>query len=73
MRKGKKTVMLLPARTDTKIFHEYILPFAYEIRFIKGRLHYDEHKNSALFPSMIVIFNGMQICHGAYIESYDYR
>ena len=71
--KRKICVMLLPARTDSKIFHEFIFPLADEIRFIKGRLHYDEYKNSAQFPSMIVIFNGMQICHGAYIESYDYR
>ena len=54
--KARTCVMLLPARTDTKIFHEHICPYAYEIRFIKGRLHYDEYKNSALFPSMIVIF-----------------
>lgn len=50
-------VMLVPARTDTKWFHE----FCYnqknvEIRFIKGRLKFGESKNSAPFPSMIVIF-----------------
>ena len=53
----KICVLLLPARPDTKIFHEIIFPFASQIRFIKGRLHYDEAKNSALFPSMIVVFN----------------
>ena len=54
--KNKICVMLLPARTDTKIFHEIILPFAFEIRFIKGRLKFQQYKNSAPFPSMIVIF-----------------
>jgi len=54
---GKICVLLLPARPDTKIFHEIIFPYASQIRFIKGRLHYDESKNSALFPSMIVVFN----------------
>ena len=49
------TVCLLPARTDTKWFHDYILGKA-EIRFIKGRLKFGGHKNSAPFPSMIVIF-----------------
>lgn len=49
-------VLLIPARTDKKVFHDYILPFA-EIRFIKGRLHFSGSKNSAPFPSMIVIFN----------------
>ena len=31
--------MLIPARTDTKAFHEYIYGKA-EIRFLKGRLHF---------------------------------
>jgi len=54
---GKTCVMLLPARTDTKIFHEVILPHAKEIRFIKGRLRFEQYENSAPFPSMIVVFN----------------
>jgi hypothetical protein len=58
--KGKVCVMLLPARTDTKIFHEIVLPFAKEIRWIKGRLKFEQYNNSAPFPSMIVIFNGNQ-------------
>lgn len=49
-------VMLIPARTDTSYFHEYIYNKA-EIRFIKGRLKFGDSKNSAPFPSMIVIFN----------------
>ena len=49
------TVMLLPARTDTKWFHDYIYEQA-EIRFIKGRLKFGNSKNSAPFPSMIVVF-----------------
>lgn len=54
---GATVVMLLPARTDTKWFHEYILGKA-EIRFIRGRLKFGNSKNSAPFPSMIVIFEG---------------
>lgn len=52
---GGVVVMLIPARTDTKYFHEYIYHKA-EIRFIKGRLKFGGHKNSAPFPSMLVIF-----------------
>ena len=48
-------VMLLPSRTDTKWFHDYILPNE-EIRFIKGRLKFGGSKNSAPFPSMICVF-----------------
>lgn len=47
--------MLIPARTDTRWFHEYVYPYA-EIRFIKGRLKFGNSLNSAPFPSMIVIF-----------------
>lgn len=48
-------VLLIPARTDTKYFQEYIYHRS-EIRFIKGRLKFGESKNSAPFPSMVVIF-----------------
>ena len=50
-----KVVMLIPSRTDTRWFHEFIYGKA-EIRFIKGRLRFGGSKNSAPFPSMIVIF-----------------
>lgn len=51
------SVMLLPARTDTKWFHQYIYQKQNaEIRFIKGRLKFGGAQNSAPFPSMIVVF-----------------
>lgn len=53
-KKGTFIVMLLPARTDTKWFHNYIYN-KHEIRFIKGRLKFNDGKQSAPFPSMIVI------------------
>ena len=54
-------VMLLPARTDTRWFHEYIYNKSNtEIRFIKGRLKFGGCKNSAPFPSMVVIFRSKQ-------------
>ena len=58
-------VMLLPARTDTRWFHDWIWSTGaacplkgVEVRFIRGRLKFSGHKNSAPFPSMIVIFRG---------------
>lgn len=48
-------VMLLPARTDTRWFHEYIYQKA-EVRFIRGRLKFGDSTNSAPFPSMVVVF-----------------
>ena len=52
---GYTAVMLIFARTDTKYFHKYIYK-QFEIRFIKGRLKFGGCKNSAPFPSMLVIF-----------------
>lgn len=53
----RKVVALIPARTDTKYFHDYIYKKKHtEIRFIKGRLKFSGSKNSAPFPSMLVIF-----------------
>jgi phage N-6-adenine-methyltransferase len=52
---GGVIVLLIPARTDTSYFHDYIYGKA-EIRFIRGRLKFGDSKNSAPFPSMIVIF-----------------
>jgi len=48
-------VCLIPARTDTKYWHDYIFNKA-EIRFLKGRLKFGEGVNSAPFPSAIVIY-----------------
>ena len=58
--KGGIVVMLIPCRTDTKYFHEFIYNKA-EIRFIKGRLKFidlDRNINTSPspFPSMLVIF-----------------
>lgn len=52
-------VMLIPARTDTRWFHDYIYGKA-EIRFIKGRLKFGNAKQSAPFPSMVVIYRASQ-------------
>ena len=49
-------VMLIPARTDTSYFHDYIYHKAREIRFLRGRLHFNESKQGAPFPSMVVVF-----------------
>lgn len=51
---GATVVCLVPSRTDTKWWHEYCMKG--EVRFIKGRLKFGNSKNSAPFPSAIVIF-----------------
>ena len=51
---GATVVCLVPARTDTKWWHEYAMKG--EIEFIRGRLKFGDAKNSAPFPSAVVIF-----------------
>jgi len=51
-------VGLLPARTDTSWFWDYVQGKA-EIRFIRGRLKFGSCKNSAPFPSMVCIWRGI--------------
>ena len=63
--KAKLCVLLLPVSTSTILFHEYILPNAKEIRFLKGRVKFigyntkgEKVKNKAgMHDSMIVIFD----------------
>mgnify|MGYP003139136647 CR=1 FL=1 len=52
--KGCTVVMLIPSRTDTKYWHDYCIYG--QIRYIKGRLKFGNAKNSAPFPSCIVVF-----------------
>jgi len=64
-KKGKLCVLLLPVSTSTILFHEYILPNAKEIRFLKGRVKFigyntkgEKVKNKVgMHDSMIVIFD----------------
>lgn len=56
---GFTTVALLPARTDTRMFHSFIYNKpGVEVRFLKGRVKFVGAKHAAPFPSMVVIFKG---------------
>lgn len=57
--RGVTVVCLIPSRTDTRWWHEYVMKAA-EIRFIRGRLKFDGQKNSAPFPSAVVVFKGRE-------------
>lgn len=56
-KENTKVVMLIPARTDTKYWHKYVMK-ADEIYFVKGRLKFGDSENSAPFPSAVVVFDG---------------
>lgn len=51
---GATVVCLIPARTDTRWWHDYCMKG--EIRFVKGRLKFSNSQNSVPFPSAVVIF-----------------
>ena len=58
--KGATVVGLIPARTDTKAFHDHIVQDCSCICFVKGRLKFyngGDTLNSAPFPSMLFILD----------------
>jgi phage N-6-adenine-methyltransferase len=52
-REGGVVVCLVPSRTDTAWWHDYCIQ--HEVRFIRGRLKFGNQKNSAPFPSAVVV------------------
>ncbi len=61
-KKGIVVVMLIPARTDTRAWHDFIFPNA-RILFIKGRITFEDqregvkpHSDPAFFPSALIVF-----------------
>ena len=55
---GTVVVCLLPARTDTRWWHDYVLSHAQSVEFIKGRLRFSG-KDSVPFPSALVVFGSL--------------
>lgn len=55
-RRGATVVCLVPARTDTRWWHETVIAGGAEVRFVRGRLRFGGAKNSAPFPSAVVVF-----------------
>jgi len=61
-------VCLIPARTDTKYWHDYCMK-AWKIHFVKGRLKFTNNNignTSAPFPSAVIIFKNTYGCGGAH-------
>lgn len=60
LKRGCHSVVLVPARTDVRWFHDIVLPHAQEVRFIKGRVTFMGYDHNAPFACMLVIFNENQ-------------
>jgi site-specific DNA-methyltransferase (adenine-specific) len=54
---ANKCVYLIPVRSDTKYWNDLIMQYASEIRFVKGRLNFNESKSPAPFPCVLVVLN----------------
>tara|TARA_R110000803_G_scaffold209739_1_gene279940 strand:- start:45 stop:467 length:423 start_codon:yes stop_codon:yes gene_type:complete len=61
---GKLCVMLLPASTDTKIFHSHILGVA-QIEFIEGRLKFEGYNNRGEFCNQPAMKGSMLVIYGS--------
>ena len=58
---GATVVCLIPSRTDTRYWHDYIFPKTNDIRFLRGRIKFEREDGTkaktAPFPSAIVVFS----------------
>ncbi|WP_414052910.1 DNA N-6-adenine-methyltransferase [Macrococcus animalis] len=69
LKPNTKVVCLIPGRTDTTYWHDYIFPHASEILFVRGRIKFGDGKSPAPFPSAIVTFGK----EDEFIGTYEYR
>ena len=60
--KGATVVCLIVSSTDRSYWHDYIFPFASQIRWIRGRIIFGKAKSTAPFASAIVIFDNNKSC-----------
>ena len=65
--RGCTVVCLVPSRTDTRWFQSFVWDGSkhaprsgVEVRFLKGRLKFGNSKNSAPFPSVVIIFRPVE-------------
>jgi len=56
-KKGATVVCLIVSATDRSYWHDYIFPYAKQIRFIRGRLKFGEADSTAPFASAVIIFS----------------
>jgi site-specific DNA-methyltransferase (adenine-specific) len=69
-KKVKIVVFLIPSRTDTKYWHEYVMK-SDAIWFIKGRIKFHGCNNGAPFPCAVVIFTGRSLGVSPHIKTLD--
>lgn len=73
--KGMTICMLVYARTDTRWWHDYVLPNAYSIRFIKSRIKFldsstGKERGSSTAPSCLIVFSPEKKLFLPYIQDH---
>ena len=58
--RGATVVMLIPSRTDTSYWHDFIFNKATEIIFVKGRIQFGDSGDNAPFPSAVIVFDNKE-------------
>lgn len=56
-------VCLIPARTDTQYWHDYIFGKADDIRFLKGRVYFERggKRGPSPFPSAVIVYYSKEL------------
>lgn len=74
---GATVVCLVHARTDTVFWHDFVMKYAREIRFVRGRLKFLDETGSkrtqATFPSVIVVFSGRRSTSWPLCSAVDWK
>lgn len=67
-KKGKKCICLIPARSHTNWFHEWVIPYVTELRFVQNGVRFVGYKRKSPFSICIAIYDpakkGTQSFHG---------
>lgn len=69
--KGCKSVALVPARTESRWFHDLAFKYAAEIRFIRGRVKFDGFKRPSPEGVCLLMFTGPQPVSGPRVRSWE--
>lgn len=74
LKKGKLSVFLITAKTNTLYWKEYVVPYASEVRFITERIKFNGYKKGFPLALSLVIFDPKKIAKSAYVrrKSYSY-
>lgn len=73
MERNAQVVALVPSRTDTAWWHDYVMPFAGEVWFIRGRLRFKGADHAAPFPSAIIVYDQTLLVDSEPVPMYEFQ